>query len=60
MGLLSWIKGQVKDKVKEAADDATGGAVSEVEDAKEGIEDAKRDIKDLHEALNQEKKEDDD
>jgi hypothetical protein len=60
MGLLGWIKGQVKDKVKEVGDDATGGAVSEAEDAKEGIEDAKRDVKDLHEALHQEKKDDDD
>ena len=49
-----------KDKVKEAADDATGGAVSDLEDAKEDLEDAVDDAKDVDEALKKEEKEDDD
>jgi len=46
--------------VKEAADDATGGAVSDLEDAKEDLEDAVDDAKDVDEALKKEEKEDDD
>lgn len=43
-GLFDKRKGAIQDKVKEAADEARGGAVSEAEEVKDQIDEAKEDL----------------